>query len=97
MVTLRTLREEKRDAVLDLARRYGAANVRVFGSVARGEATQESDVDLLVEWEPGRWLLDHTGLVLDLQDLLGAPVEVGTERSLHWYVRDRILAEAVPL
>ena len=97
MVTLRMLREEKRDAVLDVARRYGAANVRVFGSVARGEATPESDVDLLVEWEPGRSLLDHAGLVLDLQDLLGAPVEVGTERSLHWYVRERILAEAVPL
>jgi len=97
MVTLRMLREEKRDAVLDVARRYGAANVRVFGSVARGEATPESDVDLLVEWEPGRSLLDHAGLVLDLQDLLGAPVEVGTERSLHWFLRERILAEAVPL
>lgn len=97
MVTLRTLREEKRDAVLDLARRHGAANVRVFGSVARGEATPGSDVDLLVEWEPGRSLLDHAGLVLDLQDLLGAPVEVGTEKSLHWYVRERVLAEALPL
>ena len=97
MVSLRMLREEKRDAILDLARRHGAANVRVFGSVARGEATPESDVDLLVEWESGRSLLDHTGLVLDLQDLLGAPVEIGTERSLHWYVRERILAEAVPL
>jgi len=91
------LREEKRAAVLDVAKRHGAANVRVFGSVARGEATPESDVDLLVEWEPGRSLLDHAGLVLDLQDLLGAPVEVGTERSLPWYVRERILAEAVPL
>ena len=97
MVTLRMLREEKRAAVLDVAKRHGAANVRVFGSVARGDATPESDVDLLVEWEPGRSLLDHAGLVLDLQDLLGAPVEVGTERSLHWYVRERILAEAVPL
>ncbi len=97
MISLRMLREEKRDAILDIARRHGAANVRVFGSVARGEATPESDVDLLVEWESGRSLLDHTGLVLDLQDLLGAPVEIGTERSLHWYVRERILAEAVPL
>jgi len=97
MVTLRTLREEKRAAVLDAAKRHGAANVRVFGSVARGEATPGSDVDLLVDWEPGRSLLDHAGLVLDLQDLLGTPVEVGTERALHWYVRERILAEAVPL
>lgn len=91
------LQEEKRTAVLDVAKRHGAANVRVFGSVARGEATPESDVDLLVEWGPGRSLLDHAGLVLDLQELLGAPVEVGTERSLHWYIRERILAEAVPL
>jgi predicted nucleotidyltransferase len=86
MVTLRMLREEERDVVLDIARRHGAVNVRVFGSGARGEATPESDVDLLVQREPGRSLLDHAGLVLNLQDLLGAPVEVGTERSLHWYV-----------
>jgi predicted nucleotidyltransferase len=97
METLNTLRDEKRHAILALAHRHGALNVRVFGSVARGEATAESDLDLLVDWEPGRSLLDHAGLVLDLQDLLGVPVEVGTERSLHWYVRDRILAEAVPL
>ena len=97
MVTLSMLKEEKRAAVLDVAKRHGAVNLWVFGSGARGEATQESDVDFLVEWEPGRSLLDHAGLVLDLQELLGAPVEVGTERSLHWFVRDRILAEAVPL
>ena len=97
MVTMRMLKGEKRDAVLDLARRHGARNLRVFGSVARGEPTPNSDVNLLVEWEPGRSLLDHAGLVQDLEDLLGTPVEVGTERSLHWYVRERILAEAVPL
>lgn len=91
------LQKEKRAAVLDAAKRHGAANVRVFGSVARGETRPDSDVDLLVDWEPGRSLLDHAGLVLDLQDLLGAPVEIGTERSLHWFVRARILAEAVPL
>jgi len=90
MDTLRTLREEERDAVLDLARRYGAANVRVFGSVARGEATPKGDIDLLVERESARSLPDHAGLVLDLQDLLGAHVEVGTEKSLNWYVREHL-------
>lgn len=97
MVTLRTLREDKRREVLAAAQRHGAVNVRVFGSVARGDATPQSDVDLLVEWEPGRSLLDHVDLVLDLQDLLGTHVEIGTERSLHWYVRERILAEALAL
>ena len=76
-------REEKRDAVLDVAKWHGPVNVRVFGSAAGGEATQESDVDLLVEWERGRPLLEHASLVLDLQDLPGVPVELCTERSLH--------------
>ena len=97
MFTLERLRSERRDEILRLARRRGALNVRVFGSVARGEANQNSDLDLLVEWEPGRSLLDHAGLVQDLQELLGAKVHIGTEKSLHWYVRDRILREALPL
>ena len=97
MVTLDVLRTEKRARILQLAKRHGAGNLRVFGSVARGEATESSDVDLLVEWEPGRSLLDHAGLAQDLQDLLGARVDIGTEKSLHWYVRDRILREATPL
>jgi uncharacterized protein len=74
-----------------------ACNIRVFGSVARGEADENSDLDLLVAWEPGRSLLDHSGLVQDLQELLGVKVHVGTEKALHWYVRDRILSEALPL
>jgi predicted nucleotidyltransferase len=69
----------------------------VFGSVARGEANKDSGLDLLVAWEPGRSLLDHAGLVEDLQELLGMKVHAGTERSLHWYVRDRILRKATPL
>jgi len=80
-----------------LARRRGAHSLRVFGSVARGEANENSDLDLLVAWEPGRSLLDHAGLVGDLQELLGMKVHVGTEKALHWYVRDRILREATPL
>jgi hypothetical protein len=97
MVTLETLRAERRAEILRLAGRRGAHSLRVFGSVARGDAHENSDLDLLVAWEPGRSLLDHAGLVEDLQDLLGMKVHVGTEKSLHWYVRDRILREATPL
>jgi predicted nucleotidyltransferase len=97
MVTLDTLRAERREEIPRLAERRGAHGLRVFGSVARGEANEDSDLDLLVAWEPGRSLLDHAGLVEDLQELLGMRVHVGTERSLHWYVRDRILREATPL
>lgn len=97
MVTLDTLRVERREEILRLAGRRGARNLRVFGSVARGESNEDSDLDLLVAWEPGRSLLDHAGLVMDLQELLGIEVHVGTENSLHWYVRDRILSEATPL
>ena len=97
MVTLEALRAVRRAEILRLAERHGARNLRVFGSVARGEASPDSDLDLLVEWEPERSLLDHAGLVQDLQELLGVKVHVGTERSLHWYVRDRILREATPL
>jgi hypothetical protein len=91
------LRAERREEILRLAARHGAHNLRVFGSVARGEANESSDLDLLVAWEPGRSLLDHAGLVQDLQQLLGVKVHVGAEKSLHWYVRDRILREATEL
>jgi predicted nucleotidyltransferase len=97
MVTLDVLRAERREEVLHLAARRGAYDLRVFGSVARGEANENSDLDMLVAWEPGRSLLDHAGLVEDLQELLGVKVHLGTEKSLHWYVRDRILREATPL
>jgi uncharacterized protein len=97
MVTLNTLRTDWRDEILRLAHKRGALNLRVFGSVARGEANENSDLDLLVEWQAGRSLLDHAGLVQDLQELLGIKVHVGTEKSLHWYLRDRILREATPL
>jgi|SRR5690349_17854073 uncharacterized protein len=97
MVTLQSLRSNRRAEILRLAARRGARKVRVFGSVARGDANENSDLDLLVEWEPGRSLLDHSGLVQDLQELLGVKVHVGTEKSLHWYVRDRILREATAL
>src|ERR1035437_7742336 len=97
MVTLDTLRTERREEILRLAGRRGAHSPRGFGSVARGEANENSDLDLLVAWEPGRSLMDHAGLVQDLQELLGIKVHVGTEKSLHWYARDRILRESTPL
>jgi len=97
MVTLESLRNDRRDEILRLAGSRGARDLRVFGSVARGEVTESSDLDLLVAREPGRSLLDHSGLVQDLQELLGMKVHVGTEKSLHWFVRDRILSEATPL
>jgi predicted nucleotidyltransferase len=97
MVTLDMLRAERREQILQLAEARGARNLRVFGSVARGDCNEGSDLDLLVAWDPDRSLLDHAGLVQDLQELLGIKVHLGTEKSLHWYVRDRILREATPL
>jgi predicted nucleotidyltransferase len=89
--------KEKREEILRIAAQHGAYNVRIFGSVARGEAGPESDVDFLVEMESGRSLLDLAGLLVDLQDLLGCKVDVATKDALHWYIRDRILKEAVTL
>ena len=92
-----TLLKAHRDEILRLAARHGANNVRVFGSRARGQADRDSDVDFLVDLEEGRSLLDLGGLLMDLQDLLGRRVDVVTENGLHWYIRDRVLNEAVPL
>jgi predicted nucleotidyltransferase len=94
---LKTLLREKRKEILRVAAKHGARNVRVFGSVARGEGDEQSDIDLLVEMEPDRSLLDHAGLWLDLQDLLGCKVDVVSERGLRPRVRERVLKEAVPL
>ena len=87
----------KRGEILRMAAKRGARNVRIFGSAARGEVDERSDVDVLVDMEPGRSLLDMGGLLMDLRELLGRNVDVVTEPSLHWYIRDRILREAVPL
>jgi predicted nucleotidyltransferase len=87
----------KREEVLRIAAKYGARKVRVFGSVARGEADGQSDVDFLVELEPGRSLLDLGGLQMELEALLGCSVDVVTERALKARVRERVLREAVSL
>jgi hypothetical protein len=96
MVTLETLRREKRAAIVQLGQRYGARNIRVFGSVARGDNQASSDVDFLVEFDKGRTLFDLIGLRLDLHDLLGVEVDIVTPNSLR-YIRERVLAEAVPI
>ena len=91
------LLRSKREAILRIAALHGARNVRLFGSIARGEANPGSDVDILVEWEPGRSLLDHVALMQDLEDLLGMKVDIVTRDALHRYIRDQVLAEAKPL
>lgn len=93
-MTLDRLLQEKREEILRVAARHGARNVRVFGSVRRGEAREDSDLDLLVDFEPNRSLLDHSALVLDLEELLGRKVDVVTEAGLYWLLRRRILKEA---
>lgn len=87
----------KRGEILRLAAKHGARNVRVFGSVARGDATESSDVDFLVDMEPGRSLFDMGGLLMDLRELLGRDVDLVTENGLYWLLRRRILKEARPL
>jgi predicted nucleotidyltransferase len=89
--------EAHREEILELAARHGASNVRVFGSLARGEGAESSDLDLLVTLEENRSLLDLVGLKQDIEDLLHRPVDVVTEPALSPYFRGRVLAEAMPL
>ena len=96
-VSLRAEPIERRDKILEMATGHGARKVRIFGSVARGKETGPSDLDLPVEFEPGRSPLNHIALAEDLEDLLGCKVDVVTERGLHWHIKDRACREAVPL
>lgn len=96
-MTIEDLIQGKRKELLEIARRHGAVDVRIFGSAARGEARSDSDIDLLVKPGPKTSPWFPAGLILDLEELLGRKVDVLTEGALHWYIRDRILAEAVPL
>ena len=90
----RTLKE-KRDQILTIANRYGARNVRIFGSIVRGEGKRDSDLDVLVELEYGRSLLDIVAIKQDLEDLLDCKVDVVTEAALSPYIRDEVLSEVV--
>ncbi|MCD4844485.1 MAG: nucleotidyltransferase family protein [Methanosarcinales archaeon] len=92
-----TLIKNKRKDILRIAARYGARNVRIFGSIVRGEATIDSDVDFLVDMEPGRSLFDLGGMLMDLQDLLACKVDVVTEKGLRARIRDSVLKEAIQL
>lgn len=87
----------KREDILRVAAQHGARSVRLFGSVARGQAGPESDVDILVELQPGRSLLDLGALLVDLEDLLGCKVDVITPGGLRPRIRERVLKEAIPI
>jgi uncharacterized protein len=95
-VTLETLRERRED-ILALAAKHGASNVRVFGSVARGEADAASDVDFLIEFDPKKSLFDLGALLMDLQDLLEVKVDVVPEDWMRPQVRELAMQDVVPL
>lgn len=92
-----TILQRYRTEILALALRHGAGNVRVFGSLARGDEREDSDLDLLVTLGDGRSLLDLVGLKQDVEDLVHRPVDVVTDRALSPYIRERVLSEAIPL
>jgi predicted nucleotidyltransferase len=89
--------KQKRQQVLEIAQGHGARNVRLFGSVARGETTETSDLDLLIEMEAGRNLLDVIAIKQDLEALLGCKVDVVTEAAISPYLKESVLREAVRL
>lgn len=96
-MTIYELLDEKREAIKNVSAKYGAHNVRVFGSVARREAGPESDIDLLVSFDKGVSLLTHAALMLELQKLLGCKVDVASDRGLRPRVKTRVLSEARPV
>lgn len=96
-MTPETLIFSHRPAILRIARKHGARNIRIFGSVARKEADKDSDIDFLVDMEPGRSLFDLGGLLMDLQELLHCKVDVVTEKGLRERIRSSVLKEAIPL
>ncbi len=94
---LRELLKVKRSEILETASKFGASKVRIFGSVARGEDRPESDIDFLVVFEKGRSLLNHAGLIVALEDLLGCKVDVASETGIKPRLRERIFNEAIDL
>jgi uncharacterized protein len=96
-MSIEEILKHRREEILRIAAHHGASNVRIFGSVARGEAGPDSDVDLLVDLERDRSLLDHAALMIDLEQLLDRRVDVATARGLKPAIREYVLREAVPL
>jgi uncharacterized protein len=94
---IKELLQEKRTEILKIAAQYGASNVRIFGSVARGEATADSDIDFLMDIQAGRSLLNRIALIQDLEDLLDRKVDVAKPEILHESIREQVLKEAIPL
>lgn len=98
VMKLKQLLLEKREEILKIAEKHGAYNVRIFGSVAREEDNEQSDIDFLIDydlenttpWFPG-------GLLIDLENLLGRKVDIATDDSLHYFIRDKVLEEAIKL
>ena len=89
--------QKKRGKIISIVNRHGLRNIRIFGSVARGEETPLSDIDFLVDIDKGCTIFDLSGANVQLQALLGRKVDIVTENGLHWYLRDKILREARPL
>jgi predicted nucleotidyltransferase len=96
-MTIEELRRTKREEIIRVATKHGASNIRIFGSLARGEHSAASDIDILVDLEPNRSLMDLGGLLMELQSLLHVRVDVATEDMLRPKVRKRALLDAVPL
>jgi predicted nucleotidyltransferase len=96
-VSIEDMLKTRRQEILKIAAKHGAFNVRIFGSAARGEARETSDIDFLVSVGAKRTPFFPGGLLTDLEDLLGCKVDVVTEDGLHWYIRDKVIKEAVPL
>ncbi len=97
MVDLARLLQEKREDILRIAEKHGASNVRVFGSVVRGEAGPDSDVDFLVDVGPVHSSWFPGGLIVDLENLLGRRIDIAEPETLHWFIRDCVLQEAALL
>ena len=89
--------KNKKEEILKIAERHGAYNIRIFGSVARGNADEKSDIDFLVDFKPGIGLIAWSGLWLELEDLLGRKVDIATEKVLKNRIKERALKEAKPL
>lgn len=96
-MSISSIIKNKREDIMNIAQKYGAKNVRVFGSMARSEEDMDSDLDIIVEMESGSSLLDIIAIKQDIEELLGRKVDVVTEASISPYIRDAVLKEAVSL